>query len=328
MTTEYYLDGTSILRQVSGDDVLEFFYDTDSVLGLYYNGTPYYYLKNMQGDVVGILDSTGTQVVAYSYDAWGAPLSVTGTLADTLGQLNPFRYRSYYYDAETGLYYLNSRYYDAETGLYYLNSRYYDAETGRFLNADGYVQTGQGMLDKNMFAYCMNNPVNYLDSNGELCISAIVVGVGALALGITFLFSADSHHTVELQKQRQQQIYNIQKEEAKKVYNKNTVGINNNIKDPVVSVTIDYNNKRDGKIDPNIHIQDSYKIKTKAEQEVILEVIMNSQEFNSSIFTRGKSQWLSEWAGHNALYEANIFRDRTGSVDLNELEWIRWDWVW
>lgn len=57
-----------------------------------------------------------------------------------------------------------------------------------------------------------------------------------------------------------------------------------------------------------------------AEQEVVLEVVMNSREFNSSIFTGGKSQWLSEWAGHNALYEANIFRDHTGSVDVNELE--------
>ena len=166
VTTEYYLDGTSILRQVSGDDVLEFFYDTDSVLGFYYNGTPYYYLKNMQGDIVGILDSTGTQVVAYSYDAWGAPLSVTGTLADTLGQLNPFRYGSYYYDTETG--------------LYYLNSRYYDAETGRFLNADGYVSTGYELTSCNMFAYCLNNPAMCIDSTGEFAIFGITVSVAAL----------------------------------------------------------------------------------------------------------------------------------------------------
>ena len=154
VTTQYYLDGTSILRQVSGDDVLEFFYDTDSVLGLYYNGTPYYYLKNMQGDVVGILDSTGTQVVAYSYDAWGAPLSVTGTLADTLGQLNPFRYRSYYYDAETG--------------LYYLNSRYYDAETGRFISVDHLIpEAGGSIKGYNLFVYCYNNPVNMFDEEGN-----------------------------------------------------------------------------------------------------------------------------------------------------------------
>ena len=154
VTTQYYLDGTSILRQVSGDDVLEFFYDTDSVLGLYYNGTPYYYLKNMQGDVVGILDSTGTQVVAYSYDAWGAPLSVTGTLADTLGQLNPFRYRSYYYDTETG--------------FYYVSSRYYNPEVGRYLNADSVMAgVGGSVQGYNLFAYCFNNPVNMSDSSGH-----------------------------------------------------------------------------------------------------------------------------------------------------------------
>ena len=122
------------------------------MVGFYYNGTPYYYLKNMQGDVVGILDGTGTQVAAYSYDAWGALLSVTGSAAETLGQLNPFRYRSYYYDTETG--------------LYYLNSRYYDAETGRYINADGYISTGQGFLSNNMFAYCGNNPVNRTDPCG------------------------------------------------------------------------------------------------------------------------------------------------------------------
>ena len=153
VTTNYYLDGNSILRQVTGNDVLEFFYDTNGVLGFYYNNTPYYYLKNLQGDIVGILDANGTQVVSYTYDAWGAPLSMTGTAADTIGQLNPFRYRSYYYDNETG--------------LYYLNSRYYDPETYRFLNADGIYDTRTGMLSHNMFAYCNNNPVNMVDSTGS-----------------------------------------------------------------------------------------------------------------------------------------------------------------
>ena len=152
VTTNYYLDGNSILRQVTGNDVLEFFYDTNGVLGFYYNNTPYYYLKNLQGDIVGILDANGTQVVSYTYDAWGAPLSVTGTAADTIGQINPFRYRSYYYDNETG--------------LYYLNSRYYDPETCRFISVDGIYDTNTGLLSHNMFAYCNNNPVNMIDSTG------------------------------------------------------------------------------------------------------------------------------------------------------------------
>ena len=170
VTTNYYLNGSSVLRQVTGNDVLEFFYDANGVLGFYYNNTPYYYLKNLQGDIVGILDANGTQVVSYTYDAWGAPLSVTGTAADTIGQINPFRYRSYYYDNETG--------------LYYLNSRYYDPETYRFLNADGYVQTGQGMLDKNMFVYCLNNPVRFYDLSGNYCISIPAQGNGCITVTV------------------------------------------------------------------------------------------------------------------------------------------------
>ena len=152
VTTNYYLNGSSVLRQVTGNDVLEFFYDANGVLGFYYNNTPYYYLKNLQGDIVGILDANGTQVVSYTYDAWGAPLSVTGTAADTIGQLNPFRYRSYYYDNETG--------------LYYLNSRYYDPETYRFLNADGILGANQDVISYNLFAYCSNDPINFCDELG------------------------------------------------------------------------------------------------------------------------------------------------------------------
>ena len=92
-------------------------------------------------------------VTEYTYDSWGKLLSVTGSLAETVGKTNPFRYRGYYYDSETE--------------LYYLNSRYYDPEIGRFINADGYVSTGQGVLGNNMFAYCGNNPVVRVDFGGE-----------------------------------------------------------------------------------------------------------------------------------------------------------------
>ena len=84
----------------------------------------YTYLPNLQGDIVGILDSGGALVVEYKYDAWGKPLSTTGTLADTLGKRNPFRYRCYVFDEETG--------------LYYVRSRYYIASLARFLNVDGF----------------------------------------------------------------------------------------------------------------------------------------------------------------------------------------------
>ena len=93
------------------------------------------------------------RVVEYIYDAWGKLISTTGTLATTLGADNPFRYRGYYYDTETG--------------LYYLTTRYYDPEVCRFISADVYMSTGQGVLGGNMWAYCGNNPVAMVDSNGQ-----------------------------------------------------------------------------------------------------------------------------------------------------------------
>ena len=129
-----------------------------------YNGTRYYYVKNAQGDVIGFVNGSGAVVAEYAYDAWGNILSISGSGARTVGAANPIRYRGYVYDAETG--------------LYYVSSRYYDPEVGRFINADGLVSTGQGILGNNMFAYCLNNPVNYEDSDGEMAAAA-----GALAWG-------------------------------------------------------------------------------------------------------------------------------------------------
>ena len=127
------------------------------ILVLVRNGeqeTTYYYTYNLQGDIIGILDSSGNAVVNYTYTAWGEIDSVSGSLAETVGKKNPLRYRGYYYDSETG--------------FYYLQSRYYDPITQRFLNADGYVSTGQGILGNNMFAYCGNNPVIYSDPGGDI----------------------------------------------------------------------------------------------------------------------------------------------------------------
>ena len=110
----------------------------------------------LQGDVIAILDGSGNAVVQYSYDAWGKLLTTTGSMADSLGLHNPLRYRGYVYDSETQ--------------LYYLQSRYYDPEVGRFINADAFTSTGQGILGNNMFAYCLNNPVNRSDSSGSISL--------------------------------------------------------------------------------------------------------------------------------------------------------------
>ena len=174
VTTEYYLNGSTILTQITGDERLDFLYDdAGSLLGLKWNGTAYYYVKNLQGDIIGILDSDGNQVVEYVYETWGQQSGAYGSMAATLGELNPFRYRGYYFDQESG--------------LYYLNSRYYDPEIGRFLNADKYLESGHVVLGNNLFTYCFNNPIRYVDPSGEFVITATAVATGLLLVGVLVL---------------------------------------------------------------------------------------------------------------------------------------------
>ncbi len=134
----------------STNHVMDFVYDnTGKPYALKYDGTTYYYVLNLQGDVISIITHWGESYGSYTYDAWGNVIAQSGSIAS----INPIRYRGYYYDSETG--------------LYYLGSRYYDPAIGRFVNADGYASTGQGLIGHNMFAYCLNNPVYYSDSTGH-----------------------------------------------------------------------------------------------------------------------------------------------------------------
>ena len=157
----YVLDGSIILKETiytagTVANTLYYYYDESGVSGLEYNGTKYSYVKNLQGDVIRIINANGVTVVEYNYDAWGNILSTTGSMASTLGAINPFRYRGYYYDTESG--------------WYYLNSRYYDPLVGRFINADGIVGANGGITGYNMFAYCNNSPVMYVDPNGFMVL--------------------------------------------------------------------------------------------------------------------------------------------------------------
>ena len=162
--TYAYLNG-QLMYETRGDAKFYYSYDANGIL---YNvrytltdgGTEYsyYYTHNSRGDIVGIYNGAGKLKAHYEYDAWGNVISITDnngnaiTNPNHIGNLNPFRYRGYYQDTETG--------------LYYLMSRYYDAVTHRFINADGYFQSGGSILDANTFAYCANNPVLNVDPLG------------------------------------------------------------------------------------------------------------------------------------------------------------------
>lgn len=154
VTTNYILDGDNVVYESDGTNNLHYTYDSeDNLLSLNLNGTEYYYIFNAQGNVIGLLDGSGNQVVSYQYDAWGNSTSISGTLKDTVGQLNPYRYRGYRYDSETN--------------LIYLQSRYYNPDWGRFINTDSIAGRAGELLSHNMFAYTRNNPVNRIDPAGQ-----------------------------------------------------------------------------------------------------------------------------------------------------------------
>jgi RHS repeat-associated protein len=186
----YYLDGTRILleehtnTQGTITNELYYYYGIDGIAGFkhvpYGNGQQaqtYLYQKNIQGDIIGICDKNGTEIASYAYDAWGNPEVTYDT--NGIAKLNPFRYRGYYYDVTTN--------------LYYLQSRYYSPELSRFLNADCISELDPETLNGlNLYAYCGNNPITRIDSTGRfftLIFGAIGGLVGGLVGGFRSLSS-------------------------------------------------------------------------------------------------------------------------------------------
>ena len=186
-TTTYYYDGGKLIAERNNDAAVIYIYDelgrplgcrvfvfeTDATFNAGYYVYDYWYVCNLQGDVVEMLDTNGNTVAIFSYDPYGNITSKAYSKGSPFAAYSNLYYRGYYYDR------------DLE--LYYLNSRYYDANTGRFVNADGYVSTGQDILGTNMFAYCGNNPVNRCDPNGEVFFTATMCGVTAWKIGAALI---------------------------------------------------------------------------------------------------------------------------------------------
>ena len=217
--TQFYLNGNKIISQITKQQIINekqeinekidkllFYYGIDGLTGFNHNGTEYIYKKNIQNDIIGIYDNNGQEIVKYTYDAWGncitkylqdddsyATIDSGYNGTDTsitnrfIAFINPFRYRSYYYDFETN--------------LYYLNSRYYDPQIGRFINADDISILSEGkdfFNGLNLYAYCGNNPVNNTDESGNawwdkfwkglldvlsvIVVAAVVIGLTALSI--------------------------------------------------------------------------------------------------------------------------------------------------
>ena len=176
VTTEYYLNGNVMVAEKKGSNLITYLFDENGDrYGFLYNSTPYYYVYNGQGDVIRLVNASGSVVAKYEYDAWGKVLAVTNnagtvqTSSTFIGNINPIRYRGYYYDAETG--------------FYYLQSRYYDPETCRFINADDPAMLGlsqDNVLSNNLFAYCVDNPVINSDPNGYIAANVVGAAIGVV----------------------------------------------------------------------------------------------------------------------------------------------------
>ena len=181
--TEYIWSGERLLgERLNNGSWTRYYYDSTGIIGYSVGNAVYTFRKNLQGDITGIYDENGVLFGEYEYDAWGNVLAekvlVTGMYTPLHN--NPIRYRGYYYDLETG--------------LYYLNSRYYDPETGRFLNQDliSYLDP-EPVNGLNLYAYCGNDPVNYVDPTGHFAISTFLISLAIGSLvgwGLSELFGA------------------------------------------------------------------------------------------------------------------------------------------
>ena len=159
ITTNYYAINHKIHQINIGTNILKFFYALDKLVYFTYNGTRYFYVFNAQNDITHLVDDTGNIVASYIYDAWGnhQVLDASGienTSADFIGNINPYRYRGYLYDTDSGLYYCNARYYSPEL------CRWISPDSIEYLDSN----TIGGL---NLYCYCMNNPINYVDPSGH-----------------------------------------------------------------------------------------------------------------------------------------------------------------
>ena len=179
-TTEYLTAGGSVLSEKKNGVWQHYLYDgSGQLMAIRYKGADYYYIRDGLMTITGLVDANGAAVVNYRYDSWGRLLGITGSLAETLGKDNPYRFKGYYYDEETG--------------MYYLKSRYYQPEICRFISADDIsimLDNPMSLWDKNLYVYGDNDPVNKKDDDGEIAQFVAMGIIGAVTnMGISFIAS-------------------------------------------------------------------------------------------------------------------------------------------
>lgn len=209
VTTKFGVNEDKIISQQVGNDIssrITFYYGIDGVTGFKYNNNLYYYQKNIFGDIIGIYDDHAELIAKYVYDAWGNHkiyalinnefvdvtehiITTSTPMNEKVALVNPFRYRSYYFDTETG--------------LYYLQSRYYDPQVGRFISMDQVEYLDPKVVNGlNLYAYCLNNPVMTSDPDGTWnwgkFLKTLAVGIIATAVAVAVAVVAPSKETIDL----------------------------------------------------------------------------------------------------------------------------------
>ena len=297
ITTEYYWNGNLLVAEQTPYSLTVYNYDaTGRPIGMSYRENTYgqyqwdvyWFDLNLQGDIVAVYNKTGVKLVSYSYDPWGkCTVNYSNGGASTSATKNNLRYRGYYLDSDLG--------------LYYLQSRYYDPNTYRFINADCYLSTGQGILGYNMYAYCRNNPVNRTDKSGEfwrgvvLIVIAVAVVVGHVAAGI---------NKIQAEKIVDDLKANDEDESSEKLMNDYLSNIYGN--DTYVDLS-----------DPkNAHIENGADVNFR--DRMVISILLSEHDYTQ----RSAANLAAEWEAHN------IFDFITGGksaaardVDLNSNFW-------
>ena len=300
--TTYFYVGDQLMYESRPDGTkLYFYYDSyEALSAIRYvtaaNNEYYYYVTtNKQGDVLGIYSASGSLLASYDYDAWGNCTILSDTSGLNIATVNPIRYRGYYYDNDLG--------------LYYLQSRYYDATIGRFINADGFVTTGQGILSHNMYAYCMNNPMMFSDPSGCAALSTILFVLGYLAVD-AIVTAIIMNYVINLSNKLQ--IENEVKDSYTEKEAKET------IEQTTGKDTVSFNDDTS-----NVSIKDSYNITSRYERQKICMILSRTE----SCKAREYDNLSAEWYGHNAMYYARL---KLGSVipwDLQKTGTVNLDYI-
>ena len=312
--TQYYIvDGLTVAEQrftSTGAEkyTLRYLYDESNSpvgFGIQYPSettwTNYYFAKNLQGDVIALYlwngTSTGTLVATYKYDLWGKPIGIYNASGATISQTaanvaayNPFRYRGYRYDADTG--------------FYYLQSRYYDTAICRFINADRYTDTGEKLVGYNMFVYCNNNSIVYTDFSGERAMGPsfyLVNDGGTPRINPFTSYSGGDIYVVKQQKWSSTK-YQIQSQ--------------------LLSGDVLIVDCRANTDNPNIQIVDSYKLVYLHVHEEVVDALLQYVKENpdNSGWDRERQDMLYEWNYHNMAYSLGFGKERAQSVDLDNAD--------